>query len=427
MPRIPDSPRTLWNFTGLMADLTPDTVLRRIPSFTLRADPDGRITVEGPEGEAACGAAHGLAVLDVFAAAMTIGDAVALLRPRVRGAQDWIDLTNTIIELRQGGILVAEGEPRHAIDRQARGFAAPEIHVSMLNDRARTDGFLAAIRETVKPGDVVIDAGTGTGVLAIAAARAGARRVYAIEASSIGYLADLMFQANGFSDRITLLEGRSAHVDLPEKADVLIGETIGSEPLREQVLETFLDLRSRCLKPGARLVPEGLSVFGIPVEIPAADLSPHTFTPEAAERWRDAYGMDFSPMAAVAASPGQSFLAQGAVARRWRELSDPIRLVEVDLRCHSDATIRTTSAASAKSVGIVNGLIIFFDLRVSPSVRLSTAPASASEQSNWRNPVEILPAPWNVHPGDRIEVTYRYGVPGQRVEVRTAPRQPSTG
>jgi hypothetical protein len=131
--------------------------------------------------------------------------------------------------------------------------------------------------------------------------------------------------------------------------------------------------------------------------------------------------MDFSPLALVAASPGQSFLARHSEARRWRSLSDPILLLDVDLRRHTDAAVRSTVSASATSSGVINGLTIFFELHVSASVRLSTEPSSASEPSNWRNPVEILPAALNVQPGDRIEVTYRYSVPGPRIEVVTAP------
>ncbi|MEO8591931.1 MAG: 50S ribosomal protein L11 methyltransferase [Candidatus Solibacter sp.] len=404
-----------------MADLFPTTSLRRLSSLAIRVDPDGQIVVQGPGGETPCGSAHGLAVLDVFATAISVGEAVARLRSRACGAQDWLDLTNTIVQLHQGGILLEEGEQGSAIDREARGFAAPAAHVAMLNDQARTAGFLAAIAETVQPGDVVVDVGTGTGVLAIAAARAGARRVYAIEASSIGQVAELMFEANGVADRITLLAGRSTHVDLPEKADVLISETIGNEPLSEQVLETFLDARIRYLKPGARFIPEGLQIFGVLAEIPAAGLSPHTFTPLTAANWRTAYGMDFSPLAAVAASPGQSFLAQRSEARQWRQLSGPIPLVDLDLRCHASAAVVSTVAASATSQGVANGLMMFFDLRVNSSVSLSTGPGSASEDSHWLNQVEILPAPLRVQPGDRIEVTYRYGVPGPRVEVSTTP------
>jgi predicted RNA methylase len=70
-------------------------------------------------------------------------------------------------------------------------------------------------------------------MLAIAAACASSH-VYAIEASGIGKLAKAIFKANGLADRITLIEGWSTQVNLPEKADVLISEIIGNEPLGEQ-------------------------------------------------------------------------------------------------------------------------------------------------------------------------------------------------
>jgi predicted RNA methylase len=62
---------------------------------------------------------------------------------------------------------------------------AVQLHLAMLDDRNRTAAYLEAIRDGVREGDVVVDIGTGTGVLAAAAAQAGARRVYAIEVGDI--------------------------------------------------------------------------------------------------------------------------------------------------------------------------------------------------------------------------------------------------
>jgi predicted RNA methylase len=86
-----------------------------------------------------------------------------------------------------------------------RGWADPVEHACMLQDERRTGDYLAALAEAVRPGDVVLDIGTGSGVLAIAAARAGARRVYAVEASDIAEVAEQVFAANGVQDRVTLI------------------------------------------------------------------------------------------------------------------------------------------------------------------------------------------------------------------------------
>src|SRR4051812_12021176 len=116
-----------------------------------------------------------------------------------------------------------------------------QLHLEMLNDRTRTLSFIEAIRETVRPDDIVLDIGTGTGILAATAARAGARHVYAIEAGQIQKVARALFESNGLKDRITLIRGWSTQIELPERADVLISEVIGHEPLAEDVLETTAD------------------------------------------------------------------------------------------------------------------------------------------------------------------------------------------
>lgn len=97
----------------------------------------------------------------------------------------------------------------------------------------------------------MLDLGTGTGVLAVAAARAAARHVYAIEASGIGRVAQRVFRANGVEDRITLLQGWSSTLSPPEPATVLVSEIVGHDPLDEGVLEHTPDARARLLAPGA--------------------------------------------------------------------------------------------------------------------------------------------------------------------------------
>ena len=171
-----------------------------------------------------------------------------------------------------------------------------QFHAAMLNDKARTSSYLASIRRVVRPGDIVVDIGTGTGIYAMAAALAGAQKVYAIEAGRIAWIARRLIEVNGLADRITLIRGLSTQIWLPERANVLISELIGDEPLAEQVIEITQDALRRLLKPGASLVPSGVKIFGLPVTIPDAELGKLTFAQGTVQNWRSWYGIEFAPL-----------------------------------------------------------------------------------------------------------------------------------
>ena len=48
-----------------------------------------------------------------------------------------------------------------------------EVHRSMICDRVRPEAFRRAIDAVVRPGDIVLDVGAGSGILSLFAARAG--------------------------------------------------------------------------------------------------------------------------------------------------------------------------------------------------------------------------------------------------------------
>ena len=142
------------------------------------------------------------------------------------------------------------------------------FHRSLLSDKVRLESFRLAIEKCVKPGDVVLDLGSGTGVLAVFAARAGARCVYAIEASNIVGLARAIVRENGVEDRVVFLDQMSPRVEVPEAADVLVTETIGNFGFNEGILGWVEDARRRLLKPGATIVPQSIELHACLIEAP---------------------------------------------------------------------------------------------------------------------------------------------------------------
>ena len=146
----------------------------------------------------------------------------------------------------------------------ARSFEPLDTQRLMLVDKARLQPFAQAIARRVKTGDVVVDIGTGTGVLAMLAARAGAKKVYAIEVSSMADMAKKVIAQNGLQDRVEVIEASSFDIKLPELADVLISETMGHLGIDEGIVATLADARRRLLKKDARLIPEQIDIFAAP-------------------------------------------------------------------------------------------------------------------------------------------------------------------
>jgi len=94
-------------------------------------------------------------------------------------------------------------------------FARPSVQENSLLDKSRCDAYREAILRTVKPGEVVLDLGAGTGLLSFFALQAGARHVYAIEMSAIADAAAELIAANGFGDCLTLIRKNSKQARLP--------------------------------------------------------------------------------------------------------------------------------------------------------------------------------------------------------------------
>ena len=94
-----------------------------------------------------------------------------------------------------------------------------EFPYMCVKDERRTPAFREAIRSTVRPGDVVIDVGAGTGILSFFAASAGAAKVYAVEIDPVSAAALRRSVAlnPAVGDRIHVVEGDAATVDLPRR------------------------------------------------------------------------------------------------------------------------------------------------------------------------------------------------------------------
>ena len=383
--------------------LTRDTLLVRRPEITIHVASSGEVVIAF-EGESISAGEHAMLILDAFRRPRTFGEVAAELA--VSGSRDFADLTGTIMHLAREGILVTPGHG--AIARTLKmSWDSSSIHATMLRDTKRTDAFIRAIRETVTPDDVVVDIGTGTGILAIAAARAGAKRVYAIEASSMGDIARDMFDRNDLGDRIQIIRGWSTRAELPEKATVLVSETVGNEALGENIIETYLDAHARLLAPGAKLIPYSIRVYAVPCALPQPFRLDHLFCRENVVEWQDTFGIDFSVLEDAGDRTAFPIYLKPAEARACAPLGPAALVTEVDLAA-PHAVFETTLVAEVNRPGRLDGFLLYFDLGLSRTVDLSTAPELVDDRHSWKFPIWVRGRPRDVAKGDRVEIDYRY-------------------
>ena len=135
-------------------------------------------------------------------------------------------------------------------DSKISNYAHTSIHYDMLNDSVRTMSYHDAIfkNKSCFEGKIVCDVGCGTGILSLFAAKAGAKKVYAIECTEIAETCQKIINDNGYSNIITIVPGVSEDIELPEKVDIIISEWMGYSLYYELMLPAVLSIRDRYLK-----------------------------------------------------------------------------------------------------------------------------------------------------------------------------------
>lgn len=284
-----------------------------------------------------------------------------------------------------------------------------ELHASMLSDRDRTTAFIEAIKAAVRPGDVVLDIGTGTGVLAIAAAQAGARHVYAIEAGAISRLATKIIRRNDLDDRITVIRKWSTDAELPEKANVLVSELIGHEPLAEGVLSTISDAR-RMLTRNARIIPAALEIRCVPCSLPPSVHRKILFSDAGTSLWQSWYGIDFSPLNTVNRNRMSRHLISPYALRSWARLGDEHQVHAIDFRTSRNANIERVIDVPIVRGRHCNAFVFSFKLHLDNSRMITNSPDGAHRDGHWKCPVWISSEGFDVRPGDVMRVRYSYEI-----------------
>jgi predicted RNA methylase len=286
-------------------------------------------------------------------------------------------------------------------------YAEFEVHRTMICDRVRTEAFRRAIESVVRPGDVVLDVGAGSGILSVFAARAGARRVYAVERTSIAVVAQELAAANGVAETVRVIHGDVLDVDLPERVDVIVSEWLGGFGIDEGMLAPVIAARDRWLKPGGVMIPGSVTAW--------AALVHDRYLAETVEFLRDnPYGLNFDDLIEktvneVVYSGSFRHLAAGDL----RSEASPLWTTDAELITleQAEAPHEAEPLLLVREHGLANALALWFGAELAPDVSLSIGPGDPA--THWGMTTAPLRTPVELTRGMLVQA-----------RVRTAPARP---
>ncbi len=276
-------------------------------------------------------------------------------------------------------------------------------HVTMLGDHIRLSSYRRAIERSVGPESVVMDLGCGTGVLGFFAAKAGAKKVYAIEKrQDILALASEIGRRSGV-ENVDFVFGASSQLE-PERFDpqpnILVAEILGNQILEEHVLEFTMDARDRLLAPNATLIPYklGIDVFAFESKrVPQRGARVHAYS--------ELYNLDFSPLADIVDAKHMRHTMRYN-PQLDAPLSKPITIKELDLRTLDNPIFSAEFDMTVTQDGHFGGYCAYFNAWLDEETILTNSPWAP--ETHWTQLVHMLPQPVMVKEGDVIKMDVVY-------------------
>ncbi|TKY73205.1 arginine N-methyltransferase PRMT10 [Spatholobus suberectus] len=298
----------------------------------------------------------------------------------------------------------------------------------MLSDRVRMDAYFNAIFENKRhfAGKTVLDVGTGSGILAIWSAQAGARKVYAVEATKMSEHARALIKANNLQDVVEVIEGSMEDVTLPEKVDVIISEWMGYFLLRESMFDSVIHARDRWLKPTGVMYPSHACMWMAPIRTGIGDHKLGDYE-SAMDDWHNFvdetktyYGVDMSTLTKPFSEEQRKYYLQTSL---WSSLH-PHQVVgtaaivkEIDCLTATVTDIEKVRSNFSLSITMEKtklcGFGGWFDVHfrgrsedpAENKIELTTAP-SVDYGTHWGQQVFLLHPPMHLSEGDDLRVSF---------------------
>lgn len=289
--------------------------------------------------------------------------------------------------------------------RKALSRQISEWHFPMLADTPRNESYQRAIERAVDRSSRVLDIGTGSGLLALMAARAGALAVTACETSKpLAEVAKQIVIDNDLSQIIRVVGKKSTAlevgIDIEQRATLLLGEIFDAGLLGEGALSILRHALKDLATPNAKVIPQSASVYGALIEIPhLRAVNPVSsvcgFDLSAFDRFRNPY----------------AYRQLHLEHEPHRQLTEPFHVKKFDFSdipspaSESDAH-RLSLQAQAVTDGTVHAIAFWYHLQLDDDIMLSTG--KTGDLTHWGQAVQFFDKDRSVRQGESIEITMHH-------------------
>ena len=278
----------------------------------------------------------------------------------------------------------------------------PFWHFEMLADTERNDAYQKAIEKVVTKESIILDIGTGSGLLSMMAARAGATQITACEMhEELAKTAKEIVKLNGFEKEINVLNKKSNFLrvgeDLPSKVNLIISEILDVGGLGEGVIPSIRHACHQLATEDVKLIPSRINLFGQLIEIPSRSMVAPI---------RKISGFDLSPFETFRVP--DTYLRVNLSGEKYRPLSPVIPLLDIDFYnlppiYPSDQAHKIPFELSINENGMAQAFVFWFDLYLDEEIVVSSK--VNGELEHWGQALFCFPNPKEVTKGEKLKIT----------------------
>ena len=312
---------------------------------------------------------------------------LALIKSRQGQTERAIQILEKVIEI----------DPVHKdaknLLRRLYNYKIPSWHFDMLNDEERNDAYNQAIRAAAKKARHVLEIGTGSGLLSMMAARAGARKVTTCEMSKqLAAVARKVIARNGYTDIIRVISEKSTNVkigvDLSEPADLLIAEVFDNGLLGEHFLHALLHAKSNLLRKGAVIIPAAATIYAMLIECPQLrQVNPI----------KNIAGFDLRDFDIFRRSGYRQINLKNI---SYQALSDPVAVCRLDFQNEITSQAHYNVNLLIRQTGVCHAVAFWFELHLNEEINISTLHDAHS--NHWQQALQFFREDFQLPAGNTV-------------------------